>query len=258
MKTKLIFFDIDGTLLPFGINELPKSTVRSLRKLREKGIKIFVATGKSLSQLLATKIADIQFDGYLTLNGQLCYDENLKLFFGNPIDQREMEVLEKTFVAKTIPFTLIGEFSRYINYVNDTVIFRQEETNSTIPDIGEYRGEKIYQITAYVNEKQRQLLQRVLDMCAVTSWAPDAVDIIAKGGGKLNALKRIMELYNVTKDEVMAFGDGENDFDMIKNVGIGIAMGNSVETLKEIANYITADVNDNGIEKALKYYNLID
>lgn len=257
MKTKLIFFDIDGTILPFGNNKVPESTRNSLIKLRENGIKIFIASGKSLAQLSKTNVVSIPFDGYLTLNGQLCYDENYKLFFGNPIDPNEMEVLEQVFNAKRIPFSLVGEFSRYINYVNDVVIERQTATNSQVPGIDKYKGEKIYQITAYVNERQRELLENTLDLCKVTSWAPDAVDIIAKGGGKMNAIKQIIKKYNVDVSETMAFGDAENDLVMIENTGIGVAMGNACQTLKDKAKYITDDCDKDGIEKALKHFELI-
>lgn len=257
-KIKLIFFDIDGTLIPFNKSEVPESTKRSLKKLRENGVKIFVATGKSLAQLSATKVMDVKFDGYITLNGQLCYDENFKLFFANPIDTGEMEVLEKIFNAKRIPFSLVGEFSRYINYINNVVVDRQTATNSAVPNVDRYKGEKIYQITAYVSDRERELLENTLDMCAITSWAPDAVDIISKDGGKMNAIYKVIETYGVKIEETMAFGDAENDLLMVSNAGIGVAMGNGNERLKEIATYITDDVENDGIEKALKQYKLID
>lgn len=257
MNTKLIFFDIDGTLVPFNHNELPESTRRSLLKLRENGVKIFIATGKSLAQLSNTKVMDVPFDGYLTLNGQLCYNSDFDLVFANPIDDREMEILAKIFDAKRIPFSLVGEFSRYINYIDDIVVNRQLETNSAVPSVDKYKGEKIYQITAYVTEKQRKLLEDTLDLCDVTSWAPDAIDIISKNGGKLNAIKYILESEHVSIEETMAFGDSENDLGMIGNVGIGVAMGNASEKLKEIADYITDRVDNDGIKKALKHFDLI-
>ena len=256
-KIKLVFFDIDGTLIPFGKNEISESTKRSLKQLRDNGVKIFVATGKSLAQLNATKVVEVQFDGYITLNGQLCYDQDFQLFFANPIDPGEMEVLEKIFDAKKIPFSLVGEFSRYINYINEIVVDRQTATNSAVPNIDRYKGEKIYQITAYVSNRERELLESTLDLCKITSWAPDAVDIIAKDGGKMNAITKIMELNDAKVSETMAFGDAENDLMMVSNAGIGVAMGNATDKLKEVANYITANVEDDGIEKALKHFELI-
>ena len=71
---KAIFFDIDGTLVSFKNNQIPASTIESLKKLKEKGIKIFVATGRGKDGL--DILDEIEFDGYITLNGQYCYVDN--------------------------------------------------------------------------------------------------------------------------------------------------------------------------------------
>lgn len=254
---KLAFFDIDGTLIPFGNNKLPESTRRSLIALRNKGIKTFVATGKSLSQMTKMDIMDVPFSGYLTLNGQLCYNEKMQMIFGFNIDPREMEVLERIFLDDQIPFSLIGEFSRYINFINDDARKHWEDTNSVLPDIGQYKGERIYQITAFVSDRQREVLEKTLDYCAITSWAPGAVDIFARGGGKMNDIKHILDVYDIKPEECIAFGDASNDVGMLKFCGIGVAMGNATEDCKQAANYITTDINDNGIENALKHFEII-
>lgn len=255
---KIIFFDIDGTLLPFHKKEVPESTIRSIKKLQEKGIKVIVATGKSLTQMLDTSVSKIDFDGYITLNGQICYDQDMNMFFGTQIDPKEMEVLSQAFKGKKIPFAMISEFSRYINYVDDEVIRHNEETNSKVPSIDEYRGEKIYQITAYTTSKNVDTLKNILDYCDVTYWAEGAIDIIAKGGGKMNAIKSWLDKLGIDQNESMAFGDGANDANMLSYCGIGVAMGNAVDITKTSANYITTDVNENGVENALKHFDLID
>ena len=254
---KLCFFDIDGTLIPFGKNELPESARNALIKLNEKGIKTFVATGKSLAQLTKLDIMDIPFSGFLTLNGQLCYNEKMQMIFGYNIDPREMEVLERIFLDDQIPFSLIGEFSRYINFINDEAIKHWNETNSALPDIGKYKGERIYQITAFVTDRQREVLEKTLDYCSITSWAPGAIDIFAKGGGKMNAIKHILDEYEIKPEECMAFGDAENDVNMLKYCGIGVALGNGTDACKAAADYVTTDINDNGVENALKHFGII-
>jgi len=255
---KLAFFDIDGTLIPFGENsKLPESTRISLLKLQEAGVKTFIATGKSLARLTKMEVMKVPFSGYLTLNGQLCYDDKFQLIFGYPIINEEMEVLEKIFNDDEIPFILIGEFAKYINFMNDGMLANLVETNDSIPDVGQYRGEKIYQITACINEHQRKVLENTMDYCEITSWSPDAVDIFCKGGGKMNAIENILKIYNCTPDEIIAFGDAENDINMLKYAGIGVAMGNGTDACKQAADYVTTDINDNGIENALKHFGLI-
>ena len=82
-------------------------------------------------------------------------------------------------------------------------------------------------------------------------------DIIAGGGGKMAGIKRYLDIIGIKPEETIAFGDAENDLDMIRFAGIGVAMGNAEESVKAVADYVTADIDDDGIEKALKHYNLI-
>lgn len=75
---KAIFFDVDGTLVSHKSNNVPPGTRRSLARLRAKGIKTVVATGRHKIELEKLPVNDMQFDGYLTLNGDLMLDENKK------------------------------------------------------------------------------------------------------------------------------------------------------------------------------------
>lgn len=255
---KLVFFDIDGTLLPFGKRKMPASTVDSIKKLRAKGIKVIVATGKSIKQMLDTSVGNVHFDGYITLNGQLCYDENMHMFFGTPIKDEEMDVLAQIFRSNSIPFALISEFARYINYVDDEVVRHNKETNSRVPEVYKYHGEKIYQVTAYTSARNVDLLKNTLDYCDVTYWAEGAIDIFAKGGGKMNAIKSWIKRLGYTKNQTMAFGDGTNDAEMLKFCQIGVAMGNGMDIAKSSADFVTDDINNDGVYKGLKHFGIID
>lgn len=254
---KAVFFDVDGTLLPFGTGKVPESTIKSIEKLKENGIKVFVATGKSLALMLNTDVKRIPFDGYLTLNGQIAYNEKLSMLHGIPIIQEEMEILSQIFKADKIPFEMIGEFSRYINFVDDRVITNVNNTNSIVPNIDKYKGEKIYQITAYTDKRIIDVLKNTLDFCKVTFWAEEACDIVSKHGGKEVGIKSLLDDMGILPEETMAFGDSQNDNGMLQMVGVGVAMGNALDITKEVADYITDDINNDGIEKALKHYNLI-
>ena len=68
---KAIFFDIDGTLVSFETHKIPASTQEALKTLRDKGIKIFIATGRP--QCLINNLGDLEFDGYITVNGSYCF-----------------------------------------------------------------------------------------------------------------------------------------------------------------------------------------
>lgn len=254
---KACFFDIDGTLYSHTTDRVPESTKTSLELLKQKGIKIVVCTGRSLSDYKILPVSEINFDGYLTLNGMLCYDSDFNLFSGTPIPETDTEILKMIFFAEKIPITMINEHGMALNYVNDTVVNTQASENSPIPPLKMYRGSNIYQVSAFVTEAQRKMLTELLDYSDITSWHDNGIDIVAKGSGKDVGMKHYMEKYGIKREETMAFGDGENDIRMLKFAGIGVAMGNAKDELKDVADHITADIDDDGIEKALKHYNLI-
>ena len=257
-QTRAVFFDVDGTLLSHKTGKVPESTIEALEALRKKGILTIICTGRDIRELAKLPVIDIPFDGYLTLNGNLCLDENKKMFAGNPIDPEEVEILVRIFRSEKIPFVVIGEENRYINYVDDLVIDTQTATKGTIPDIGQYHGEKIYQCIAFVTDKERLMLEKLLDDCIITSWNKTGIDIISKHGGKAAGIQKFMDHYLISQSETMAFGDGENDIPMIRFAGIGIAMGNAIDSVKNKADYVTTDIDDDGIANALRHYGLID
>ena len=81
--------------------------------------------------------------------------------------------------------------------------------------------------------------------------------IIPKDGGKGTGIKKVLAYYGIDINEAMAFGDGGNDVEMLEAVKYGIAMGNANDNLKQIADFITLDVDNDGIAYALKQYNVL-
>ncbi|MDO5119865.1 MAG: Cof-type HAD-IIB family hydrolase [Coriobacteriales bacterium] len=255
---KALFFDVDGTLLSHKQGIIPQSAIDAIHAAQARGVKAIIATGRDIVELDKLPIHDVDFDAYLTLNGNICLDSDRKMFDGNPIDPGEVEVLVSIFKAGRIPFVLIGQDKRYINYVDDVVINTQLQTHGTIPEVGEYHGETIYQCLAFVDASVRQRLEHMLDHCTITSWNDTGIDIIAKTGGKDAGIQKFLDREGITRSHIMAFGDGENDRPMLEYAAIGVAMGNGVEKLKAIADYITTSVDDDGIANALRHFEIID
>ena len=254
---KVLFFDIDGTLLDHDTGIIPQSAIEALEEVRAKGIKTVVATGRSIEELDELKVTDFPFDAYLTLNGNVCLDENRNIFAGNEIVEEEMEILKGIFDAKMIPIVFLGERGRYINFIDDVVIKTEEQAQASLPEIGKYEGEKVYQCISFVDNGMKQRLEKLLDHCIVTSWHDTGIDIISKTGGKEAGIQAYLDYSGIRRSQSMAFGDGLNDIPMIRYAGIGVAMGNGKQELKNEANYVTTDIGDDGIKNALKHFNII-
>ncbi len=117
---------------------------------------------------------------------------------------------------------------------------------------------RCFQIMLGCDLEERKYILEGTKNAKVAAWWSRAIDIIPKDGGKGTAIERGFLHYKFSKEEAIAFGDGENDIDMLLSVGKGIAMGNAAEKVKEIAADICESVTDDGIYYYLKSQKLIN
>nr|WP_256444868.1 HAD hydrolase family protein [Gemella sp. zg-570] len=117
---------------------------------------------------------------------------------------------------------------------------------------------KICQLNVFVDKgEEEQEFLKYMSSSKSVRWTSWFTDIIAKDGGKDVGIKKLAAYYGIDIKETMAFGDGGNDMDMLKSVALGVAMGNARDDVKKVADYITDTVDNDGIEKALKYFKII-
>lgn len=255
---KAAFFDVDGTLLSHATHCVPKSARESLEKLRSKGIKTYLCTGRHMLEFDFLPMADIPFDGYITLNGHLCLDANKQLLCDFPFPEDTIRALIARFKEHHLPLLLVEENGMTLNFVNDTVIRAQKAISSPIPNIAPYDGKPIYLATAYVTPDEDDLIRSIIPSnCHIARWNDRGIDLILNDVGKVAGIRTIIEREGILPEECIAFGDAENDIDMIEFCGIGVAMGNAQQKVKNIADYVTTDIDQDGIENALRFYGII-
>jgi len=228
---KAIFFDIDGTLVSFETHKIPASTQEALKALRDKGIKIFIATGRP--QCLINNLGDLEFDGYITVNGSYCFTAGHQPIYKGCIPQEDIERL---------------------------ITFQQKYPVPSVASIEEARGKDILQIMGYFTaeeEKETDIFGKVLTHCEPMRWYPLFADIIARGNSKSTGIDKVLAYFDIDLKDTMAFGDGGNDIPMLKHVATGIAMGNAEPHVKAVADYVTTSVDEDGIANALKHFGLI-
>ena len=93
--------------------------------------------------------------------------------------------------------------------------------------------------------------------CKLTRWGSHGADIIAKNGGKAVGMQLFKDILGVSPKEMMAFGDAQNDMDMLAYAGIGVAMGNAEDEVKQVADFVTLSVDEDGILYALEKYGIL-
>ncbi|MDY3677586.1 MAG: HAD hydrolase family protein, partial [Catenibacterium mitsuokai] len=112
----------------------------------------------------------------------------------------------------------------------------------------------------YVPEFDFERLKEIKELmphCKETQWNPQAVDIIPATGGKQNGIHEVLKYYSIDQSETMSFGDGKNDIDMFDYTEISVAMGNAGDDVKKAADYVTDDIDEDGLYNALKHFEII-
>lgn len=119
----------------------------------------------------------------------------------------------------------------------------------------------VVQLMAFGTREEREesgLFTDIILESVPTSWNPYFCDIIPKDSNKGVGIRRMAEKYGIDISETMAFGDGNNDIEMLQAAGIGVAMGNAGDDVKAVADYVTTADTDNGVVNALRHFGILD
>lgn len=259
---KALFFDIDGTLVSFRTHNIPPSTVDALQKAHDKGIKVFIATGRP--RVLINNMSQLEnagiINGYVTLNGAYCFVED-DLVFSSPISHESAVTIGRYAEAHHVPCIFVPAHG--IRACNpDTLmeeVFYKHLHADRIPETTFEEGwdGDIYQITAFFTQsEEEEALRNVTDVNS-NRWHPSFTDLTNAVCDKRSGVERMATHFGFNKDEVMCFGDGGNDIPMIAYASIGVALGNADNEVKSHADYVTTDVDNDGIANALKHFHII-
>jgi Cof subfamily protein (haloacid dehalogenase superfamily) len=255
---KAVFLDIDGTMVSFETHRVPDNTKKALKEARDRGIKVFVATGRSGSDI--NNLDDLEFDGYITVNGAYCMVGD-KVVFKKNIEREDVEAFVR-YVEEIEPIAcFFVEADRVsANMINEQMAqmmkFVKFTPRPVLPS-REFIGKEIFQMTAFFPVEHEEKLMAHLPGCEATRWYPTFADIVARGVDKSVGMEKIGEYLGFKADEMMAIGDGGNDISMIKYAGAGVAMGNAGEEVKLAADYITTSVDDDGVGNAFRHFALL-
>lgn len=261
---KAIFLDIDGTLISIKTHRIPGSALRAVRKAREAGVLVFLCTSRARQFL--TNIRGVEYDGIVCLTGASCIDGDGKVIASEKMDPGDVMALVE--YAAQNDQALIG-------YADDAIYFLKEDSADVAhalelgglktseipgPHIGFTGGEEawktgISQFTAFFRpgDEERHVMG-LMPHSHSERWIDDFVDVVPNGVDKGHGIDIMAGHYGFTPEEAMAAGDGANDIPMIRHAGIGVAMGNASDRVKAAADFVTADVDSDGLSLAIEKF----
>lgn len=273
--TKIVFFDIDGTLVNKR-NNIPDSTKRAVKKLKENGVIPVIATGRA--PLLIEEIRqELNIDSYIAMNGQLVMHKG-QVLFHNPIQQETVNRLTDKAVEEKNGIILCGAKDIFSNSI--VSLAKRSSVWAILKGVGkiipghlqlslfkklirkppnpeQYKGKPIYQVILETSMDQEPAYKEAFPELHFARSNRYTVDIISAGISKATGIEVFLEKLGIEAAETYGFGDSPNDLEMLDYVQVGVAMGNGWDSVKDVADYVTDSVDDDGIEKALKHFSLI-
>lgn len=273
---KLLLLDIDGTLRDecYGI---PTSAKTAIKTCRNKQCRVVICTGRSMGTI-CEDVAALSVDGYIAGGGSYIEVQKQVLcntaFADQPL-RAVIEYLRKEQVALAIESqhnVFMNEQARVIfeimnankqkrvpssqkQFIQEKIIYQD--------NLEQFQGEPIHKLCfwskPWIYHKVKEILQDHMEVAQEDIWNElRYYELIQKGAHKGNAIRKLQNYWNISKDETICFGDGLNDIEMFKASGTAIAMKESHEQLKMYASKICEDIMEDGIYRELQRHKLIE
>lgn len=249
---KILFFDFDNTLVDNKTHTIPASAIEALKQVVANGYKIAIASGRSYPLLKLTGVCElVPWSGYCLNNGQVVMNGKEEFIHHHTLPHDK--ILETIEIAKKLGFNLF--FSSLGNDFlmeepNEYVFEAHHFFNEPIPQIGVYTNQPIDKILVYAPKGYDYAPFKAIDGLSTFISVSTYADLATTGISKHSAIQELCSALDLPT-YYAAFGDSQNDMEMLKGSTLSVAMGNADPKLKEIAMMITDDVDKDGIFNAL-------
>lgn len=254
----MVALDMDGTILAHNDNGIfiSDKTKESIKKLKNLGIKVIIATGRSYGLLKDfIKELDLEDSYHVMCNGAATLSATGQFINLHGIPASDFSLLTDRFTKQKIPFAV---FDADLSYCLPFTI--RAQAHAYRESIIKEELNNIPFITKFVvgphdsQEIAAQVVGVDVSLALSVFQGVHYAEIWPKGLHKGTAVEEVANMYGIALDEVMAIGDGGNDTDMLAHVGWGVAMGNATDDVKSYANAVTDTVENDGVAQAIEKY----
>jgi Cof subfamily protein (haloacid dehalogenase superfamily) len=257
MEYKIVFFDVDGTITHHEDGTISDKTKEAIRTLINKGMKVVAATGRPLS--MCKEIGELGIDTFITANGGYA-KHNETVIHKVPINKRFLQEVVEFARNQNDGLSFYTEDFSMNGTQNSEILKALKETLflNDYPVVNEQiYDQEVYLMCLYANDEMVEKYIHTFPHLSFKRWHPFVLNVLQEEVSKSLAILNVLQYFGIDKSEAIAFGDGENDIDMLELVELGIAMENGNEKLKEVADFVTKKSSEDGIEFALRKYGII-
>lgn len=258
------FFDVDGTILPFG-KDIPESALKAIYKARDMGHRIFLSTGRGTMEI-DSRLDKLPLDGGVYSAGGTVifkdrivytrrFDEEEKAYMLDFAKENNLEILiqtEKGTFMKPSAYRCWEE--SLMKYVGRMIAIPNLIVVDEFPDDLVVNKLDFFSMDGKV-ETIRKIIDKRFTVVGNTVGLPLSMmaEIALSDITKATGIKAMIDYLGDDLSSVVAVGDGANDFEMVEYASLGIAMGNASDELKSVADFVTTDIEEDGLANAIAY-----
>ena len=266
MKYKLLVLDLDGTLTN-NKKEITEYTLNTLIEAQEKGLKIVLASGRPTYGIvpIAEKLGLKKYGGYiLSYNGgEIINWQTGEMMYENVLPDEVLPYLYQC--SKENHFAIVTYKDKYVitehpddEYVLKEAILNVMETKKVehFLDAIDFPVPKCLIVgeATRLAELEKKMYEALKDKMGVYRSEPYFLELVPKGIDKAQSLAVLLQKTGYTREEMIAIGDGFNDKSMIEYAGLGVAMANAQEVVKQAADYVTLSNEEDGVADVVKKF----
>ncbi len=263
---KAVFFDIDGTLIDgaHGMPHMSAASRRAIHSLQQAGHYTFIATGRPYA-FLDPELLDFGFDGYVLMNGALVIRKD-RIVYEKALPAAMVEAICTVCEAVNVDYLLagrhhvymkpechlLGDFYQMFSISRNLFVEQFDRQKVTAYKMeflsADHRGlDHVYE--HFIHEPGLSGVTGVMDSCCHTQF-----ELYARSETKGTGIRHVLDDLSLPVSQSYAFGDGDNDMDMMRTVGTALVMGNGKQALKEMADHVVPSVHEEGVARGIENY----
>ncbi|MGY4689660.1 Cof-type HAD-IIB family hydrolase [Salibacterium sp. K-3] len=256
-KPSIVFFDIDGTLYTHEMT-LPSSAKKAIKELQRNGIYTAIATGRAPFMFEPLR-RELNIETFVSFNGSYVVAEG-EVIDKKPLQTDKVAELHSEAGRLQHPLVFLDHEQAAADVEEDQQISKGlGDLKMPYPPMNRefYKSNEIYQALLFCGPEAEQNYRDNFDTFHFVRWHQLAVDVLPFGGSKAEGIQAAAAHLGFSMEDTAAFGDARNDMEMLREAGIGIAMGNALEEVKQAANMVTSPVYEDGVKQGLERIGLL-